>query len=538
MERMAIIAVDMTPVLPDGRNGGAKIFALELLKSLRATNLDDRFLILTASWNHQHLSVLDSGNMSRLCVLKQQNSSIGQEASHPDSKIPKRLRKMTAYLRERIRPISSGRPRLRELGVDLLFCPFTAPTFAVPGIPVVSVIYDLQHLAYPHFFTAREISTRRSFLEAVERKVDHVVCISEGVQRSVCDSMDIDPGKTHVVPISVHSRLPRLDPSAVKKVLRILGIDRSPYMFYPANFWLHKNHRMLLSAFGMFLSKNEANAIELVFTGTIEDEESELRYAVQRMGLGDRVHFLGYLETDQLAAVWEGCEFLIFPSLYEGFGIPLLEAMYFGKPILCSNLTSIPEVAQDAALYFDPRNPGEIVQCLEEIIHQSETRDIMIQRGDRRVSEFHPSVITSAYSEVFASAIKKPRPLENEMTGLYHDNWTREEISITYRSGGKDRLLEIRMEAPGFIPAPAVRVTIEGPGRNRRKWKIRRGERVTIRHDLPEQEGTLTLTVKPTFRPLDYQMGDDNRQLGLICHACRLVSPSRDETSVIQRRGP
>ncbi len=533
---MALIAVDMTPVFPDGRNGGAKIFALELLKSLREIGSEDRFLILTASWNHQDLSVLDSTNMTRLCVLKQQDSPSQRFGSRLNTKWMSRLKKVYVFFRDRFPNKLSNRLKLSSLGVDLLFCPFTAPTYAQPRIPVVSVIFDLQHLAYPYFFSSDVISTRQQFLDDLKRKSDHIICISEGVRQSVLDNFDVDPQKTHVVPISVHSRLPKLKPQGVETELKALEIGRNPYMFYPANFWPHKNHRMLLTAFGLFLSQNTKSKIELVFTGTIQDKERELRAAASQMDLGDRVHFLGYLETNQLAAVWQGCEFLIFPSLYEGFGIPLLEAMYYGKPILCSNVTSIPEIVQDAALYFDPRDPRDIVKCLETITDNPGIREDLIHRGSLRVSAFDLADMTKMYSEIFDLAIKEPRPLENSVTGLFPDNWTGEETIITFCPGEKNRFLEMHIEAPGFMPSTTIKIELKNSDGIWRKWKIQRGNKMTIRHILPEHEGTLVFSVKPTFCPSDFQINEDNRRLGLICHKICLVSPSQQEEDLIGRR--
>jgi glycosyltransferase involved in cell wall biosynthesis len=533
---MALIAVDMTPVFPDGRNGGAKIFALELLKSLREIGSGDRYLILTASWNHQELSVLDSTNTARLCVLKQQDSPSHRFGSWLNVKWLRKLKKIYVIFRERFPKELSNRLKLSTLGVDLLFCPFTAPTYAQPGIPVVSVIFDLQHLAYPYFFYPDAISTRQQFLDDVKRKADHIICISEGVRQSVLDNFDVDPQKTHVVPISVHSRFPKLELQEVEVELKVLGIGSNPYMFYPANFWPHKNHAMLLTAYGMFLSRNTNSKIELVFTGTIQDKERELRADATRMGLGDRVHFLGYLGTNQLAAVWQGCEFLIFPSLYEGFGIPLLEAMYYGKPILCSNVTSIPEIAQDAALYFDPRDPRDIVRCLETIADDPGIKEDLIYQGLSRVSAFDPVDITKKYTEIFDSAIKDPKPLENGVTGLFPDNWTGEETIITFRPGEKNRYLEMFVEAPGFMPSTTIKIELKNSDGICQKWKIHRGNKMTIRQALPEQEGTFVLLVKPTFRPSDFQINEDNRRLGLICHKICLVSPSQREEDLVGRR--
>jgi glycosyltransferase involved in cell wall biosynthesis len=121
---------------------------------------------------------------------------------------------------------------------------------------------------------------------------------------------------------------------------------------------------MLLTAYGMYRSRHPAQPLDLVFTGALTGEQQKLRAHIERMGIDRHVHFLGYLSEDDLAAVWEGCSCLIFPSLFEGFGIPVLEAMNFDKPVLCSRASSLPEVAGDAALYFDPRKPEEILKCI------------------------------------------------------------------------------------------------------------------------------------------------------------------------------
>jgi glycosyltransferase involved in cell wall biosynthesis len=129
---------------------------------------------------------------------------------------------------------------------------------------------------------------------------------------------------------------------------------------------------------------------------------------MRRMGLERRVHFLGYLPEDQLIAVWKGCSFLVFPSLYEGFGIPVLEAMQFGKPVICSNVTSLPEVAGDAALYFDPRKPAEIVQCLERIIGNQELYADLVRRGYERLSHFQPQEMVEKYLQYINKVIDLP----------------------------------------------------------------------------------------------------------------------------------
>ncbi len=359
---MSLIAVDMTPVFPNGRNGGAKIFALELLKSFQTMSPEHNFLILTASWNHQELSILDNIKMRRVCIISSQDSPGNRPASFFSGRMHRKLRQISRNLRKRIPYKLSGKSQLKSMGVDLLFCPFTAPTYAEPGIPVVSVILDLQHLVYPQFFTPGELHARQLFFDDLQKKADMVVCISESVRASVLKNFNMDSKKTLVAPICIHSRLLKQAPELVKADILALGIHQRPYLFYPANFWPHKNHKMLLTAFGMFSAKNPDKNIDLVLTGALDDMEAKLKTTAHQMGLKDRIHFLGYLPDNQLSSVWQGCELLVFPSLYEGFGIPVLEAMYYGKAVICSNTSSLPEIAREAALYFDPRNPKEIVQ--------------------------------------------------------------------------------------------------------------------------------------------------------------------------------
>ena len=379
-----------------------------------------------------------------------------------------------------------------------------------------------------------DIDIRDAFFCDVRRKADSIICISENVRQSALKHLKANAKRTYTVPICIQSRLDKLEPDEVNAHLANLGIDRHPYMFYPANFWPHKNHRMLLTAYGMFLSRNPDREIDLVFTGALDDLQEELKDAVRRLCLAKRLHFLGFLPQDQVTAVWQGCEFLIFPSLYEGFGIPVLEAMSFGKPILCSNTTSLPESAGDAALYFDPRKPEDIVRCLEQIVRDPSLGADLVSRGYQHVSCFCTEDMTRNYLEIFRSAIRNPGPLANAITGVFDDGWTNQEIVITYAPGPKNRILELRLEAPSWLPARQVKLKLRSGDGNLQKWNIRRGKELTIRHVLPEQQGHLTFSMAPTFRPSECDIGEDNRTLGVMCHECCLISHDQERMSLLK----
>ena len=402
---MSLIAVDLTPVLPGGENGGAKILAIELLKSFQKKAPADRFLLLTASWNHEELAILDGHNMGRLCVLKREQARRKPLTIPYFGRLERLLRRIYNLIRRRIRPSPLGGRLLRSRGVDLLFCPFTAPTYAEPGIPVVPLIHDLQHRIYPQFFSAQEIDNRDTFFYSVKKTANSIICVSEYVRQCAMRYLNTPPESIHAVPNCIQGRLTKLAAADLGEHLTGLGIVQHRYMFYPANFWPHKNHRMLLAAYGIFAARNPGEKIDLVLTGGLDELQEELKDAAKQMNLIKRVHFLGFLPQEKLIAVLQGCEFLIFPSLYEGFGIPVLEAMSMGKPVMCSNTTSLPEVAGNAALYFDPRMPEDIVRGMEKMVTDPGFRNDLASRGYQRVKMFRSEDMTNKYLEIFRSAM-------------------------------------------------------------------------------------------------------------------------------------
>jgi glycosyltransferase involved in cell wall biosynthesis len=526
---MALIAIDMTPVLPGGENGGVKLLALELLKGFQATSRENKFLILTASWNDEELASLESENTRRLCIVNKEDPKVSRNL-HVPMRIERELRKIYQFLRFRYREKLQRHGPLSTHGVDVLFCPFTAPTYAEPGIPVVSLICDLQHRDYPQFFAAQELDTRESFYSEVRRRADAVICISERTRESVISHLKTDPEKTYTVPICIQSRLAGGDSSRMSEHLRDLRIDRNPYLFYPANFWPHKNHRMLITAYGMYLSRNPGREMDLVFTGALDHAQRELQEQVKRMGLERHVHFLGYVPEEQLTAVWKGCSVLVFPSLYEGFGIPVLEAMQFGKPVICSNVTSLPEVAGDAALYFDPRKPAEIVQCLEKIIGNRELAADLVNRGHERVLQFQPQEMVKRYLQCLEEVINSPRRFHDEIKGVYRDGWTGNKLDVTHSGGIPKRTLELILEVPNGVPYHQATIRLDTPTGKRRQWKIGRGRLHEIRLPLTERGNHLVFSIEPAFVPAECNMGTDARTLGVLCKECRLVSAGDERT--------
>ena len=522
------VAVDVTPLLPGGENGGAKLMTIELIKHLGRLAPNCEFLLLTSARSHDELAYLDSKNVRRLCVsprgrgLSVSPASLFSAAASALRRVaPARLAQFVERLAWSLRAQAQG-GLLHRLGVDLLFCPFTAPFFYEPGIPVVSVVYDLQYRDYPHFFSETERAERdRAFRQAC-LLASRLVCISEFVRQKVLREGSLDANRVETIHITLPNRLRRPPDGAL--ALKKHGLEPESYLLYPANFWPHKNHELLLTAFGMYRSRHPESRLKLVLTGAPGPRMVFLEDASRRMGLAEHVIFAGYVPDEEFAALLYGCRGLIFPSLYEGFGMPLLEAMAAGKPVLASNATSLPEVAGRAAAFFDPRKPREIVACLERLETDPQWSAELVRLGTQRLTEIGDEVsMATRYWALFQAVHAEPPNVRPVLLGVYADGWTKDHVVFRFRGGAEGRRLFLELRSPGWLPWPGVnlqmRITAAGRVNVRDSFFLARGQTTTIERVLPGVAGSLQIRVSPVFQPRALGQGQDPRWLG-----CRVLS--------------
>jgi glycosyltransferase involved in cell wall biosynthesis len=410
--QLRTIIVDLTPVLPGGENGGAKVFVLELLRRLAERAPQTQFVLLTQASAHEELAALDSANVRRLMVLDHGSPpalrSLGTRIfSRILAHLPDRLRRAAGRLGYSVSATSKrsgSRSLLRDLNVDLLFCPFTAPTYFEPNIPTVCIIYDLQYKTYPQFFAPEDVAHRgRTFKEAVRRSTA-LAAISDYSRDVAIAEAKLDPAKIRTIHLHISQHSLRNAPRD-ESILGRLQLLPDRYLIYPANFWKHKNHEMLLTAFGIARRSGLADDIRLVCTGAPGERQQWLQQTARSLGLENHILFPGYLANAELQALVTKSAGMIFPSLYEGFGLPVIEAMATGVPVACSNVTSLPEVAGDAAILFDPRIPEQIAQAMISLAHDKKLTAGLIQAGDARAGRFSDSTLMAEqYWELFQSA--------------------------------------------------------------------------------------------------------------------------------------
>ena len=536
-KRLKRLVVDLTPVLPGGENGGAKIMTIELLRQLSRLAKDCDFTLLTSPGSHNELAFLDSSNMRRICV---QATSTGPAPTSILAGLRERatrifrpaIRRRLKELYSAVRPIS--RSLLRQLQPDILFCPFTAPSFFDPLVPTVSVIYDLQHLYYPSFFSEDDRCERdRNFRKACSA-ASRVICISDYVRQTVLDNAPLNPELVQTIHISLPNRVAKPSPAVTERILDRFNLQEGSFLIYPANFWLHKNHEMLLTAFGMYRSEHPESQLKLVLTGAPGKRQEYIREAAGRMALDPWTVFAGYLPNDQYAALLWSSLALVFPSLYEGFGMPLLEAMAAGKPVLCSNATSLPEVAGDAAILFDPRKPREIAEAIGRVASDPKYASELVARGTQRVHSFGgPQEMASRYLQLFQEATGRSAFSGSRIHGVYSDGWATGELVITFADGPAERKLLVDLSAPEWAPISPARVRVL-PALNgsSQMYSIMRGETVTVHRMLPPESGSVTIEIEPEFQPSSCGIGQDSRWLGCRFGSARILFPDGTLTSL------
>ncbi len=269
--------------------------------------------------------------------------------------------------------------------IDILFCPlfFIAPEEC--PVPAVASILDVQHEFFPQYFTRKVLTDIRKSTANTLLQADGVITISEYSKQTIIDKYQVPPDKICVTYLNSDSvfDLP-LEEKKKEEFKKRIGAD---YIFYPANSWPHKNHINLLRAYTI-LREKYGSELKLVFTGDGKQQKKEIDEYISKFHLEEDIIYLGYLPQDAMPYVFANATVMAFPSVFEGFGIPLVEAMKAKVAITCSQCGSIPEVAGNAALYFDAHDPEDIASKIHQLETSAELRTELIEKGQKIASKY------------------------------------------------------------------------------------------------------------------------------------------------------
>jgi len=349
------VALPLLTLVP-GISGGSETYARELCRALARVGAHDYEALVPT------LAPEAAGGLPAVVA-----------ACYPASTTtPGRLLAMGATT---LRP---GALRRHLERADVVHYPLTVP---VPpaGRPTVLTLHDVQHLDLPELFPRGERLFRRLAYDRAARCADHVVVISEWVRVRVVERLELTPDRVRAIHSGIDHKRFSPDPA----------VAREPFLLYPARPWPHKNHARLFEAFA--LVRAERPGLRLVLTGVGHDPAR----------LPEGVETRGGVSPEELVSLYRRAAALVFPSLYEGFGLPPVEAMACGCPVACSNAGSLPEVVGDAGVLFDPHDPEAIAAGIEEALERAEE---LMPRGLAHASRFTWDATARAHDRVYEAA--------------------------------------------------------------------------------------------------------------------------------------
>jgi glycosyltransferase involved in cell wall biosynthesis len=264
--------------------------------------------------------------------------------------------------------------------VDVVHYALTVPVPATKG-PTVVTLHDVQHRDLPEFFGPARRSFRRIAYDRATRSASAVIVTSEFVRKRALELLELDPSLVHVIPHGVNHTLFRPGEE-----------EREPFILYPARPWPHKNHVRLFEAFTTL--RKTRPQLRLVLTGGGLDRLGQLPDGVERWGA---------VSNAELASLYRRAAVLAFPSLYEGFGMPPLEAMASGCPVAAADAAAIPEICGDAAVLFDPLDPESIAAG---ILEADERSDELREKGLAHAAGFTWNETARSHEDAYVAAAK------------------------------------------------------------------------------------------------------------------------------------
>ncbi|MEN8263817.1 MAG: glycosyltransferase family 1 protein [Nitrospirota bacterium] len=406
--------------LPLGEMGGMETYSRSLIYNLQKIDQTNEYSVICANSNEKAFPLTGS-NFNKVIIDR---FRIIEKARSLTKKVLS-LMKKAPFLRDIKKDIEGFAKTIyqkthspgiafNEQGDDLIHHMFTILPY-VSDTTTILTVHDIQQEYFPDFFSQKELEERRNSHRPSAEKADHIIAISQFTKDTLIEKYGIPEEKISVVYNGFdQDTFTALDAKTIKKFRKTYGLPES-FLLYPAATWKHKNHNNLIKAYKVLKEKYQFRD-KLVLTGIKKGNHESVMARIRELGLEKDIIHLGYLPYEQLPALYNASDILVFPSFFEGFGIPVIEAMAVGLPVACSNTTSLPEIGGDAALYFDPFNPEDIAEKLFTLHKDMDLRKKSISKGLEQVKKFTWENTAKETLQIYEKTFSKIKSYENKLS--------------------------------------------------------------------------------------------------------------------------
>jgi glycosyltransferase involved in cell wall biosynthesis len=298
--------------------------------------------------------------------------------------------------------------RAKQDRADLLHVQYTAPLGC--SIPFVVSVHDVSYLECPQYFTKFRAAQLRLTVKRTLARASRVLTPSEFSRRAILNHYDLPEDRVVAIHNAVSNRFRPVEREAAQALVREKFNIPAPFILTVGDLQPRKNHKGLLAAFEEMLRAHPHLPHHLVFVGKETWYSPELHKIVKESAVAGRVHFAGFVDDEDIVYFYGASDLLVFPSFYEGFGLPILEGMACARAVACSNTTAMPEVANAAGILFDPTSTSEMTRAMADVLLDSELRQRLERLGAARAAGFSWEIAAQRTLDVYYDVVGgKPR---------------------------------------------------------------------------------------------------------------------------------
>lgn len=279
---------------------------------------------------------------------------------------------------------------------------FAYQDMVLSDVPSIFNPHDLQHAHLPELFGEGTLAYRNVCFPAWCKHAKYVVSESDFVKNDLIEQYHIDAGKIHTIrrgtPTELYKKPSDAELNALKSKLPF-----ESFVFFPAQTWPHKNHIAMVEA--LYELKLRGVKVNVVCSGGLKPHYFKIKEVIDQKGVTDQIHFAGYVTDAELMGLYQLSEFVLFPTLFEGGGFPVLEAFTLEKALCSSNIAPLLEIGADAAVFFDPKDPMSMANAIEKLHGNVELQQQLIAKGKTKVKKLSWVNTAKAYRALYRLAV-------------------------------------------------------------------------------------------------------------------------------------